>query len=213
MASLRFVTLSGIPIDIAELKWPFHPSTSGSDWFILHGRIDLLDRANPEKLHAEVAIAVTQTMKEALGSLEPKHAESMVVNGVRKTIDNGQVAFLKSGKLQPVHVTSRYYSFALKKIQFPSQPEQDVRELIKRRVFWLGDSNAVEIAHPYDCEYVNLSREKMLEIAAQLAREGLIELTGDTARATGALRKEEAGILTAMHKGVEAGRAATKISA
>lgn len=213
MRPLRFVTLSGIPIEIAELKWPFHQSTSGSDWFVLHGRVDLLDRANPEKLHAEVAIAMTQTMKEALGSLEPAHAESMVVNGIRKTIDNGQVAFLKSGKLQPVHVTSRYYSFALKKIQFPGQPEQDVRELIKRRVFWLGDSNPVEIAHPYDCEYVNLSREKMLAIAAQLAKEGLIELTGDSARATETLRKEEAGILAALHKGVEAGRAATKISA
>lgn len=213
MASLLFVTLSGIPIEIAELKWPFHQSTSGSDWFVLHGRVDLLDRANPEKLHAEVAIAMTQTMKEALGSLEPEHAESMVVNGIRKTIDNGQVAFLKSGKLQPVHVTSRYYSFALKKIQFPGQPEQDVRELIRRRVFWLGDSNPVEIAHPYDCEYVNLSREKMLEIAAQLAEEGLVELTGDSARATETLRKEEAGILAALHKGVEAGRAATKISA
>lgn len=213
MASLRFVTLSGIPIEIAELKWPFHQSTSGSDWFVLHGLVDLLDRVNPEKLHAEVAVAMTQTMKEALGSLEPQHAESVVVNGIRKTIDNGQVAFLKSGKLQPVHVTSRYYSFALKKIQFPSQPEQDVRELIKRRVFWLGESSPVEIAHPYDCEYVNLSREKMLDIAAQLAKERLIELTGDSARATDALRKEEAGILAAMHKGIEAGRAATKVSA
>lgn len=213
MASLRFVTLSGVPMEIAELKWPFHQSTSGSDWFVLHGLVDLLDRVNPEKLHAEVAVAMTQTMKEVLGSLEPEHAESVVVNGIRKTIDNGQVAFLKSGKLQPVHVTSRYYSFALKKIQFPSQPEQDVRELIKRRVFWLGQSSPVEIAHPYDCEYVNLSREKMLDIAAQLAKERLIELTGDSARPTDALRKEEAGILAAMHKGVEAGRAATKVSA
>ena len=213
MAFLRFVTLSGIPIEIAELKWPFHQSTSGSDWFVLHGRVDLLDRVNPEKLHAEVAVAMTQTMKEALGSLEPEHAESMVVNGIRKTIDNGQVAFLKSGKLQPVHLTSRYYSFALKKIQFPGQSEQDVRELIKRRVFWLGDSTLVEIAHPCDCEYVNFSREKMLETAAQLAKEGLMELTGDSARATGALRREEAGMVAALHKGIEAGRAATKISA
>lgn len=213
MLPLRFVTLSGVPIEVAELKWPFHQSTSGSDWFVLHGRVDLLDRANPEKLHAEVAIAMTQTMKEALGSLEPEHAESMVVNAVRKTIDNGQLAFLKSGKLQPVHVTSRYYSFVLKTVQFPAQSEQDVRELITRRVFWLGDQNPVEVAHPYDCEYVNFSREKMLELAGQLAKEGQIELTGDSARATEALRKEEAGIVAAMNKGVEAGRAATKISA
>src|SRR5690242_15123363 len=127
MHPLRFVTLSGVPIEVAELKWPFHQSTSGSDWFVLHGRVELLERANPEKLHAEAAIAMTQTMKEALGSLEPEHVESMVVNAVRKTIDNGQLAFLKSGKLQPVHVTSRYYSFVLKKVQFPTQSRSEER--------------------------------------------------------------------------------------
>ncbi len=223
MPPLRLVTLSGVPIEIAELKWPFHQSTSGSDWFVLHGRIDLLENADTEaqtkdsgsadNVHAQVAVAVTQTMKEALGSLEPQHAEGLVVNGIRKTIDNGQLAFLKSGKLQPVHVTSRFYSFVSKKVQFPTQSEPDVRELIKRRVFWLGAQEPVEIAHPYDCEYVNFPREKMIEIAGQLAAEGLIVLTGDSARATDALRKEEAAIHAAMHNAVEAGKAATKISA
>ena len=211
MTPLRFVTLSGLPIDIAELKWPFHQSTSGSDWFVLHGRVDLLDET--EDLHAEVAVAVTQTMKDALGSLEAQHAEGMVVNGIRKTIDNGQLAFLKSGKLQPVHVTSRFYSFQLKRIQFPTQAEQDVREMIKRRVFWLAKEEPVEIAHACDCEYVNFSREKMIELAGQLAADGLIVLSGDKARATDALRREEAEIHAAMHRGVEAGKAATKISA
>jgi hypothetical protein len=222
---MRFVTLSGVPIEIAELRWPFHQSTSGSDWFVLHGRVDLLDKADSEKLHAEVAIALTQTMKDALGSLEPRGAEndaesgaesaaeSMVVNAIRKTIDNGQLAFLKSGKLQPVHVTSRFYSFVRKKIEFPTQSEADVRELIKRRTFWLGVENAVEIAHPYDCQYVNFPREKMLDIAARLADEGLIAISGDAATPTEALRQQAPGIHQAMHKGVEAGRAATKISA
>lgn len=211
--SLRFVTLSGVPIEIAELKWPFHQSTSGSDWFVLHGRVNLLEGASTEKLHAEVAVAMTQTMKDAAGSLEPQTAEGMVVNAIRKTIDNGQLAFLKSGKLQPVHVTSRFYSFALKRIQFPTQSEQAVRELIKRRVFWLGAQQPVEIAHPYDCEYVNFSREKMVEIAGSLAAEGMILLDGDSARPTETLRKEEAGVRATMQKGVEAGIAATKISA
>lgn len=211
--SLRFVTLSGVPIEIAELRWPFHPSASGSDWFILHGRVDLLKAASTEGLHAEVAVAMTQTMKDALGSLEPQHVESIVINGIRKIIDNGQLAFLKSGKLQPVHITSRFYSFLLKQVQFPTQSEADARELIKRRVFWQGAEQPVEVAHAYDCQYVNLPKEKMIELAAQLAREGLIELSGDSARATEALRKQAAGMLEAMHKGVEAGKAATKISA
>ena len=208
---MRFVTLTGVPIEITELKWPFHQSTSGSDWFILHGRVDLLESA--ENLHAEVAVGMTQTMKEALGSLEPERVESIVVNAIRKTIDNGQLAFLKSGKLQPAHVTSRFYSFAAKKIQFPSQSEQDVSELIKRRVFWLGAQTPIEVAHPYDCQYVNLPCEKMIELAQQLASKELIQLEGDHATPTEALKKEAPAIHAAKQKGVEAGLGATKVSA
>lgn len=209
---LRFVTLSGIPISITELKWPFHPSTSGSDWLVLHGRVELLDSS--EGLHAEVAVGMTQTMKEALGSLAQEHAEGLVVNAIRKTIDNGQVAFMKSGKLQPVQVTSRFYSFVTKRIQFPAQPEQDVREMLKRRVFWLGRKGAaVELAHPYDCQYVNLPREKILELARQLAGQGLLKLEGDRATASDLLQREEPAITSALLKGVEAGKAATKVTA
>ena len=208
---MRFVTLTGVPIEITELKWPFHPSTSGSDWFILHGRVDLLQSA--EDLHAEVAVGMTQTMKEALGSLEPGRVESIVVNAIRKTIDNGQLAFLKSGKLQPAHVTSRFYSFAAKKIQFPSQSAQDVSELIKRRVFWLGAQAPIEVAHPYDCQYVNMPGEKMIELAQQLASKGLIQLDGGHATPTEALKKEAPAMHAAKQKGVEAGLGATKVSA
>src|SRR3979411_1437118 len=133
---LHFVTLSGVPIHVSELKWPFHPSTSGADWHILHGRAELL--GNEDGFHVEVRGGMAQTMKDALGSLDPENAESLVVNSIRKTIDNGQLAFVKSGKLQPGTVTSRFYSFAAKKIQFPSQQEQDVKEMLKRRIFWLG---------------------------------------------------------------------------
>jgi len=211
---LHFVTLSGVPIAVSELKWPFHPSTSGSDWLVLHGRVNLL--GSDEGLHAEVAVGMTQTMKDALSSLAQEHAEGLVVNSIRKTIDNGQLAFMKSGKLQPAHVTSRFYSFAAKKIQFPSQSEGDVRELVKRRVYWLGASGGfVEVAHPYDCQYVNYTREQMLALAQQLAGEGFIRLEGDGDRAsvTATLLKEEPAMLGAMHKGVEAGKGATKVTA
>ena len=209
--NLQFVTLSGVPIAITDLKWPFHPSTSGSDWLVLHGRVDLLGSA--EGLHAEVAVGMTQTMKEALGSVAEEHAESLVVNSIRKTIDNGQLAFLKSGKLQPVHVTSRFYSFIAKKIQFPAQSEDDVRELIKRRVFWLGKAAPTSVADAYDCEYVNFSREKMLELAKQIAGQGLIKLEGETAAASDWLLQQEPAMVAAMQKSVEAGKAATKVTA
>jgi hypothetical protein len=212
---LRFVTLSGVPIVIVELKWPFHASSSGSDWLVLHGRVELL--GSGEGLHAEVSVGMTQTMKDALGSLAEEHAEGLVVNSIRKTIDNGQLALLKSGKLQPVHVTSRFYSFVAKKIQFPTQAEADVQELIKRRVFWLsarlGQGVPVEIAGPYDCQYVNFSHEKMVEVAQQLAAQDLIRLQADHAVASPRLLEQEPAILAAMHKGVEAGKAATKVTA
>ena len=210
-APLCFVTLSGIPIEIADLKWPFHQSTSGADWFVLHGRADLLESA--DNLHAEVAVGMTQTIKETIGSLDPQNAEGMVVNAIRKTIDNGQIAFMKSGKLQPAHVTSRFYSFREKKIQFPTQTEKDVREMLKRRVFWLSAGGLVEIAHPYDCQYVNFPAEKMIELARQLATEGLIQLHGTTASATEELKKQAGEIRAAMQKGIEAGIAATRITA
>jgi hypothetical protein len=213
---LHFVTLSGIPINISELKWPFHASTSGSDWFVLHGRADLLDGSG-NGLHVEVAVGMTQTMKDALGSLDAEHAEGLVINSIRKTIDNGQLAFVKSGKLQPVHVTSRFYSFLAKRIQFPTQSEQDVTEMLKRRVFWLSAKQSkgapVSIAHPYDCQYVNFSHEQMLNAARQLAAQGLINLEGEFATATEGLLKEEPAFLSAMNKGVEAGLAANKVSA
>jgi hypothetical protein len=211
---LMFVTLSGVPIHVSELKWPFHPSGSGADWFVLHGRADLLQ--SEEKLHVEVAVGMTQTMKESLGALDSEHAEGLVVNAIRKTVDNGQLAFVKSGKLQPVHVTSRFYNFRAGEIQFPAQAEPDILEMIKRRVFWLGgqtEKTPVDIAHPYDCQYVNLSRQKMIELAKQLAAQGLINLDGDKATATAALLNEEAAIRAAMQKGIEAGLAATKVSA
>jgi len=212
---LHFVTLSGVPIHVSELKWPFHPSTSGADWHVLHGRAELL--GSNEGLHVEVAVGMTQTMKDALGSLEPESAESLVVNSIRKTIDNGQLAFVKSGKLQPVHVTSRFYSFVTKRIQFPTQTEQDVMEMLKRRVFWLGAKSGkgapVSVAHPYDCQYVNFSREKMIELAQKLAAQGLLNLESEFATAASALMKEEPAFVAAMHKGVEAGIAANKVSA
>lgn len=208
---LHFVTLSGVPIFVSELKWPFHLSTSGSDWFVLHGRVDLLGSA--ERLHAEVAVGMTQTIKDALGSVAEEHAEGLVVNSIRKTIDNGQLALLKSGKLQPVHVTSRFYSFVTRKIQFPTQSDDDVRELIRRRVFWLDKTVSTSVVDPYDCQYVNFSREKMLDLAKQLAGQGMIRLEGEMATASDWLLQEEPAMISAMQKGVDAGQAATKVTA
>ncbi|MGH9555013.1 MAG: hypothetical protein ACRD2Y_04240 [Terriglobales bacterium] len=183
------VTMHGLPVEIS-LAWPYHRSTSGGDFYVLHGMVLLKDGSG---LLAEVSANLTQTIAASLPSLEPGDCEHLVLNAIRKTIDFGRVEFLKSAKLQPVEVSSRYYSFLEKKLRFTEQPEKDVLALLKRKAFWLGQKqeNApnprVWISDPCDCQYVNQPPEKMLELAGKLASEGLIKIDSEHATATDAL--------------------------
>ena len=61
-----WVTLTGLPLRI-ELEWPFHRSTSGADFWVLHGDIRL---ENSEGLHAPVAVNLSATVREVMASLE-----------------------------------------------------------------------------------------------------------------------------------------------
>ena len=40
-----WVTLSGLPLTVT-LQWPFHQSTSGADFWVLHGDIRLSDQTD-----------------------------------------------------------------------------------------------------------------------------------------------------------------------
>src|SRR5579863_8198069 len=93
-----YVSLSGLPLSFG-LKWPFHQSTSGADFLVLHGDIRL---EGSEGLHAPVAVNLSVTVREVLPSLEPKDTEAPVINALRKEVDRRQIEFLKSGKLLPV---------------------------------------------------------------------------------------------------------------
>ena len=66
-----WVTLTGLPLTI-KLNWPFHQSTSGADFWVLHGDIRL---EGSDGLHAPVAVNLSQTVREIMPSLEPKDAE------------------------------------------------------------------------------------------------------------------------------------------
>ena len=57
-----WVTLTGLPLTI-KLDWPFHPSTSGADFWVLHGDVFL---EGSEGLHAPVAVNLSQTVKEVM---------------------------------------------------------------------------------------------------------------------------------------------------
>src|SRR5262245_66265765 len=90
-----YVTLTGLPLSF-HLEWPFHRSSSGADFHVLHGDIRLENGAG---LHAPVAVNLSATVREVLPSLEPKDVEAPVINSLRKEVDRRQLEFLKSGKL------------------------------------------------------------------------------------------------------------------
>src|ERR1700747_2905620 len=90
-----YMTLTGLPLRI-DLEWPFHKSTSGADFWVLHGDIRL---GSAEGLHAPVAVNLSAPVREVMASLEPKDALAPVLNALRKQVDSHQIEFLKSGKL------------------------------------------------------------------------------------------------------------------
>jgi hypothetical protein len=184
------VTLGGLPVAFGQFQWPFHRSTSGADTYIVHGEVHLAD-GGAHNLHAKVAAAVTQTFAEILPSMEQPYAESFVYNAVRKTVDMGQLEFIKSGNRQPVHLTTRYYSRWQKKFLFTETSDAERLEYLLRKVYWLsgvlGEGRPVWIADPRDAQYLNTTEEDLLRMAGDKAGEGLLALDGEFAAATPAL--------------------------
>src|SRR5437763_7159593 len=109
-----YVTLAGLPLSF-ELHWPFHKSTSGADFWVLHADIRL---ENSSGLHAPVAVNLSATVREVMPSLEPKDAEAPVINTLRKEVVRRQIEFVKYGKLVPVQLFSRHYVFDLHSVIF-----------------------------------------------------------------------------------------------
>ena len=209
MGNAPYITLSGLPLRI-ELEWPFHPSQSGADWFSLHGRVWLADgrEGHPDSgLHADVAVNLTLVIKEALPSLEPAHAESAVINAVRKELDVRQLELVKSGKRQPVPVSSRQYDFKRKRMVFARADDEHLREFLMRKAWWtaarLGGDACICLADPFDLEYLNTTAEQILAAAQRLAAEGLIAIDREQACATGALVARSGEILAALQAALD----------
>jgi hypothetical protein len=142
-AAKIWVTLRGLPLTI-RLEWPFHQSTSGADFFVLHGDIRL---EGSEGLHAPVAVNLSQTVREVLPSLEPKDAEAPVINALRKEVDRRQIEFVKSGKLLPVPFSSRHYDFKRGQWVFGKATDEAMAEFVERKVYWetkVGDSGVAQ---------------------------------------------------------------------
>jgi hypothetical protein len=185
-----YVTLAGLPVAFGRFQWPFHRSTSGADTYIVHGEIHLAD-GGAHNLHAKVAASVTTTFAEIVPAMEQPYAETFVYNAIRKTVDYGQLEFVKSGNRQPVPVTTRYYSRWQKKFLFTETNDRERLEYLLRKVYWLsgvlGESKPVWIADPRDAQYLNTTEADLLRMAGDEAGEGLLVLDGEFAAATPAL--------------------------
>jgi hypothetical protein len=185
-----YVTLAGLPIALGQFAWPFHRSTSGADTYIVHGEMRLAD-GGPETLHAKLAASVTVTFAEIVPAMEQPYAEHFVYNAVRKTLDLGQLEFLKSGNRQPVFVTTRYYSRWQKKFLFTETDDNARLQYLLSKVYWLsgvlGKNAPVWIADPQDAQYLNTTEADLLRMANHEAGEGLMKVEGEFASATPAL--------------------------
>jgi hypothetical protein len=180
-----YVTLAGLPLSF-HLDWPFRKSTSGADFWVLHGDIRL---ENSSRLHAPVAVNLSSTVREVMPSLEPHDAESLVINSLRKEVDRRQIEFVKSGKLVPVHFSSRHYDFKRSKWVFGKASEEEIIVLLTRKVYWQTRlaGGPVLIAEPSEALYVETTAPHLLELARKLESQGLITLERETASANPAL--------------------------
>ena len=185
-----YVTLAGLPIAFGKFQWPFHKSTSGADTYIVHGEMYLADGSS-NNLFAKLAASVTLTFAEIVPAMEQPYAETFVYNAVRKTVDLGQLEFLKSGNRQPVPVSTRFYSRWQKKFVFTDTDDTERLNYLLSKVYWLsgvlGESKPVWIADPRDAQYLNTTEQDLLRTAGDEAGAGLIVLDGEFATATPAL--------------------------
>ena len=196
-----YVTLGGLPLAFGKFEWPFHRSTSGADTHIVHGEIHLADGTS-NALHAKISASVTLTFAEIVPAMEQPYAETFVYNAVRKTIDMGQLEFVKSGNRQPVPVTTRYYSRWQKKFLFTETDDAERLKYLLRKVYWLsgvlGGGKPVWIADPRDAQYLNTGEADLLRMASHEAGEGLMVLDGEFAAATPALMARAAEYQAAL---------------
>jgi hypothetical protein len=177
-----YLTLSGLPLSFGKFAWPFHPSSSGADTFLVHGEVRLED-GESSPLHSKIAASMTVTFAEIVLAMEQPFAEGFIYNAVRKTMDQGQLELVKSGNRQPVPVTTRYYNMKHKKFVFNDTVEQQRREFLAAKTYWLsgvlGEGAPVWLLDPRDAQYLNTTLSDLKQSFAALAAAGLLTAASD----------------------------------
>jgi hypothetical protein len=176
-----YVTRTGLPLSF-QLEWPFRHATSGADFDVLHTVISLENSAG---LRALVAVNLSATLREVLPSLEAKDTEAPVINALRKEVDQKQTEFVKSGKLVPLPLSSRHYSFKQKRWVFGQATDEEIARMIARKVYWQTRlvGGKVWLGDPIEALYLDASVEHFVEIAAGLTEQGLFTIAGRYATA------------------------------
>ena len=182
-----YLSLGGLPLSFGKFAWPFHPSSSGADTFLVHGEVRLED-GESSPLHAKIAASMTVTFAEIVTAMEQPFAEGFIYNAVRKTMDQGQLELVKSGNRQPVPVTTRYYNMKQKKFVFNDTVEAQRREYLAGKAYWLsgvlGGGAPVWLLDPRDAQYLNTTLSDLKQSLAALMTDGLVTIAEDAEYAT-----------------------------
>ncbi|HVO60716.1 MAG TPA: hypothetical protein VMT53_07255 [Terriglobales bacterium] len=185
-----YITIDGLPLTF-DLHWPFHKSTSGSDWWVLHGTIRVETTTG---LHALVAVNLSATIKEVMPSLDPKAAEAPVINALRKEVDRKQIEFVRSPKLLPVHFSSRHYDFKRNQWHFEKATDGQMAAFMERKLYWETRLIGGEVwtADAVDAQYMDTTTQRLADIAGSFAKQGLVKMERAYAVATEKLMSQSA---------------------
>jgi hypothetical protein len=196
-----YVTLTGLPLTM-KFDWPFHHSTSGADFWVLHAHVRL---EGSNGLSAPVSVNMSVTVREVFASLEPKDTESPIINAIRKEVDRRQLEFVKSGKLVPIQFSSRHYDFKRGQWAFGKADDAVIRKFLERKIYWQtklrgGD---VWLGDATEAQYLQTTPDHVAEIANRMADEGLITLARRYATALPALMSRGEEFEAEMRAAVE----------
>src|SRR5947209_2284011 len=185
-----YLSMDGLPLTF-ELRWPFRKSTSGSDFWVLHGTIRV---ETTNGLHGLVAVNLSATIKEVMPSLDPKDAETPVINALRTEIDRKQIEFVKSPKLLPVHFSSRHYNFKRNQFIFEKAADGQIATFLERKVYWQTRATGgdIWIADETEAQYLETTAHHLSEVAGQLAKQGLWRMERAYLTATDKLMSQSA---------------------
>jgi hypothetical protein len=189
---LQFLTRSGVPFE-ADIRWPFRPVQDSDESFV-HVFVRVGSQ-RPEEANFTVLISGPDQIQ--IGpSLSPPTVDSLVINSIRVTIDQGHAKFYLSGQHPTVLQQVRIAPPAPDK---PSPDDAGVEEFIKRKIYWLGfregdDKTLISISDPYDCFYLGRSAQRLKQMASVLAASSSIRLdaSGQYAYAADGLLAESA---------------------